>query len=94
MASPGSFRVGLAEHLLASPLVVWVRTLGDFETNVLDATSALLMLLDGSVLHDIMRQIHSRPANQGLFRHAGDDPTLRAQNLSLLLRQLREFYQN
>uniref|UniRef100_A0A8C4N3F5 HOOK N-terminal domain-containing protein n=1 Tax=Eptatretus burgeri TaxID=7764 RepID=A0A8C4N3F5_EPTBU len=93
MASPESSRVRLAQHLLASPLVVWVRTLGDFEMNARDATSALLKLLDGSVLHDIMRQIHSRPAKQALFRHAGDDPMLRAQNLALLLRQLREFYQ-
>nr|KAF6499349.1 coiled-coil domain containing 88C [Molossus molossus] len=50
-------------------------------------------LVDGIILNQIMLQIDPRPTNQRINQHVNNDVNLRIQNLTILVRNIKTFYQ-
>ncbi|XP_016834849.1 protein Daple isoform X1 [Cricetulus griseus] len=50
-------------------------------------------LVDGIFLNQIMLQIDPRPNNQRINKHVNNDVNLRIQNLSILVRNIKTYYQ-
>ncbi|XP_019328011.1 PREDICTED: protein Daple isoform X5 [Aptenodytes forsteri] len=50
-------------------------------------------LVDGVVLNRIMLQIDPRPTNQRVNKHVNNDAYLRVQNLTILVRNIKTYYQ-
>ncbi|XP_009571854.1 PREDICTED: protein Daple [Fulmarus glacialis] len=50
-------------------------------------------LVDGVVLNKIMLQIDPRPTNQRVNKHVNNDTYLRVQNLTILVRNIKTYYQ-
>uniref|UniRef100_A0A8C6A536 Coiled-coil domain containing 88C n=1 Tax=Marmota marmota marmota TaxID=9994 RepID=A0A8C6A536_MARMA len=85
----------LMELFLQSPLVTWgsVKTFGSFGSSNQDNLSLYMDLVDGILLNQIMLQIDPRPTNQRINRHVNNDVNLRIQNLTILLRSIKTYYQ-
>ncbi|XP_018087916.1 protein Daple-like isoform X1 [Xenopus laevis] len=80
-------------HFLESPLVTWVKTFGP-RGNENESKSAMYMeLVDGVFLNKIMVQIDPRPSNQRVNKHVNNDVSLRVQNLTILVRHIKAYYQ-
>ncbi|CAK6431828.1 unnamed protein product [Pipistrellus nathusii] len=95
---PGSLRVDvtvseLMELFLQSPLVTWVKTLGPFGSSSHDNLTLYMDLADGIFLNQIMLQIDPRPTNQRINQHVNNDVNLRIQNLTVLVRNIKTYYQ-
>ncbi|KTF88119.1 hypothetical protein cypCar_00040184, partial [Cyprinus carpio] len=71
----------LLEDFLLSPLVCWVKTVSPLGSGG-SALSEFMTLVDGVYLNDIMTEMK-----------VNNDPTLRIQNLSLLVQQIKSCYQ-
>ncbi|XP_016061191.1 PREDICTED: protein Daple [Miniopterus natalensis] len=80
----------LMELFLQSPLVTWVKTLGPFGS---DNLTMYMDLVDGIILNQIMLQIDPRPTNQRINQHVNNDVNLRIQNLTILVRNIKTYYQ-
>ncbi|XP_075048700.1 protein Daple isoform X2 [Mixophyes fleayi] len=50
-------------------------------------------LVDGVFLNKIMLQIDPRPSNQRINKHVNNDMNLRVQNFTILVRQIKTYYQ-
>ncbi|XP_054987899.1 protein Daple [Sorex araneus] len=83
----------LMELFLQSPLVTWVKTFGSFGSDHQDNLSLYMDLADGIVLNQIMLQIDPRPTNPRINKHVNNDVTLRIQNLTILVRNIKTYYQ-
>ncbi|XP_036171529.1 protein Daple [Myotis myotis] len=82
----------LMELFLQSPLVTWVKTLGPFGSSNHDNLTMYMDLVDGIFLNQIMLQIDPRP-NQRFHQHVNNDVNLRIQNLTILVRNIKTYYQ-
>uniref|UniRef100_A0A8C8TI51 Coiled-coil domain containing 88C n=1 Tax=Peromyscus maniculatus bairdii TaxID=230844 RepID=A0A8C8TI51_PERMB len=83
----------LVELFLQSPLVTWVKTFGPFGSGHQDNLTLYMDLVDGIFLNQIMLQIDPRPNNQRINKHVNNDVNLRIQNLSILVRNIKTYYQ-
>ncbi|XP_027741117.1 protein Daple isoform X3 [Empidonax traillii] len=83
----------LLELFLQSPLVTWVKTFGDLGSGDQDNLGVYMDLVDGVVLNKIMLQIDPRPTNQRVNKHVNNDTYLRVQNLTILVRNIKTYYQ-
>ncbi|XP_051662539.1 protein Daple isoform X1 [Manacus candei] len=83
----------LLELFLQSPLVTWVKTFGDLGSGDQDNLGVYMDLVDGVVLNKIMLQIDPRPTNQRVNKHVNNDIYLRVQNLTILVRNIKTYYQ-
>ncbi|XP_052041203.1 protein Daple isoform X2 [Apodemus sylvaticus] len=83
----------LVELFLQSPLVTWVKTFGSFGSGHQDNLTLYMDLVDGIFLNQIMLQIDPRPSNQRINKHVNNDVNLRIQNLSILVRNIKTYYQ-
>ncbi|KAK1332811.1 hypothetical protein QTO34_006342 [Cnephaeus nilssonii] len=75
----------LMELFLQSPLVTWVIASGK-EDNL------YMHLVDGIVLNQVMLEIDPRP-NQRFHQHVNNHVNLRIENLTILVRHIKTFYQ-
>ncbi|KAJ8341863.1 hypothetical protein SKAU_G00341540 [Synaphobranchus kaupii] len=83
----------LMANFLDSPLVVWVKTLGPLGNGSEDKLSMFMDLVDGVFLHKIMTLIDPSPTNQRVNKHVNNDVNLRAQNLNIIIRHVKNYYQ-
>ncbi|XP_050654957.1 protein Daple isoform X1 [Macaca thibetana thibetana] len=83
----------LLELFLQSPLVTWVKTFGLFGSGNQDNLTMYMDLVDGIFLNQIMLQIDPRPTNQRINKHVNNDVNLRIQNLTILVRNIKTYYQ-
>ncbi|XP_075609821.1 protein Daple isoform X2 [Balearica regulorum gibbericeps] len=83
----------LLELFLQSPLVTWVKTFGALGSGDEDNLGVYMDLVDGVVLNRIMLQIDPRPTNQRVNKHVNNDTYLRVQNLTILVRNIKTYYQ-
>ncbi|XP_028278762.1 girdin isoform X2 [Parambassis ranga] len=83
----------LLEQFMLTPLVCWVKTVG--QKTVSDGTklSEYIELVDGIYLNEMMLEINPKTTVQRTNKKVNNDPTLRIQNLSILTRQIKAFYQ-
>uniref|UniRef100_A0A3P8UP63 Coiled-coil domain containing 88A n=1 Tax=Cynoglossus semilaevis TaxID=244447 RepID=A0A3P8UP63_CYNSE len=83
----------LLEQFMLSPLVCWVKTAA--QSTVTDGTklSEYVELVDGIYLNEIMLEINPKGSVQRTNKKVNNDPTLRIQNLSILIRQIKSYYQ-
>ncbi|XP_032088972.1 protein Daple isoform X2 [Thamnophis elegans] len=83
----------LLELFLQSPLVTWVKTFGLLGNDNEDKLALYMNLADGVFLNKIMLQIDPRPTNQRFNEHVNNDVNLRIQNLTILVRNIKTYYQ-
>ncbi|XP_069000451.1 girdin isoform X1 [Embiotoca jacksoni] len=81
------------EQFMLTPLVCWVKTVG--QPTVTDGTqlAEYIELVDGIYLNEIMLEINPKATVQRTNKKVNNDPTLRIQNLSILTRQIKAYYQ-
>ncbi|KAI1897007.1 hypothetical protein AGOR_G00100770 [Albula goreensis] len=85
----------LLEQFMLSPLVAWVKTFRELEENDDEGKLTEYMeLVDGIYLNDIMIQINPTATIQRTNKNINNDSTLRIQNLTILIRQIRSYYQD
>ncbi|XP_067243020.1 girdin isoform X2 [Chanodichthys erythropterus] len=82
----------LLEDFLQSALVCWVKTVSQLISDGSPLTD-FMTLVDGVYLNDIMIQINPQSSVQRPHRKVNNDPTLRIQNLSILVQQIKSYYQ-
>uniref|UniRef100_A0A8C7YT34 Coiled-coil domain containing 88A n=1 Tax=Oryzias sinensis TaxID=183150 RepID=A0A8C7YT34_9TELE len=80
----------MLEQFMLTPLVCWVRTVGQLKASDGTKLSEYIELVDGIYLNEI---INPKAAVQRTNKKVNNDPTLRIQNLSILIRQIKSYYQ-
>uniref|UniRef100_A0A9L0IMP0 Coiled-coil domain containing 88C n=1 Tax=Equus asinus TaxID=9793 RepID=A0A9L0IMP0_EQUAS len=70
-----------------------VKTFGPFGSGSQDNLTMYMDLADGIFLNQIMLQIDPRPTNQRINKHVNNDVNLRIQNLTILVRNIKTYYQ-
>uniref|UniRef100_A0A8C7UV75 Calponin-homology (CH) domain-containing protein n=1 Tax=Oncorhynchus mykiss TaxID=8022 RepID=A0A8C7UV75_ONCMY len=83
----------LLEQFLLTPLVAWVKAAGHSSGNDGTKLSEYIELLDGIYLNEIMLEINPKATVQRTNKKVNNDSTLRIQNLSILIRQIKSYYQ-
>ncbi|XP_066507725.1 girdin isoform X2 [Hoplias malabaricus] len=83
----------LLEQFLLSPLVAWVKTVVRPTTNDGSKLSEYIELVDGGYLNEVMLQINPKASTQRVNKKVNNDPVLRIQNLSILIRRVKAYYQ-
>nr|XP_046209990.1 girdin-like isoform X7 [Oncorhynchus gorbuscha] len=83
----------LLEQFLLTPLVAWVKAAGHSSGNDGTKLSEYIELLDGVYLNEIMLEINPKATVQRTNKKVNNDSTLRIQNLSILIRQIKSYYQ-
>ncbi|XP_071972765.1 protein Daple isoform X2 [Engystomops pustulosus] len=83
----------LLDLFLESPLVTWVKTVGPCGYENESKLVMYMDLVDGVFLNKIMLQIDPRPSNQRINKHVNGDINLRIQNLTILVRHIKTYYQ-
>ncbi|MCJ8736931.1 hypothetical protein PDJAM_G00017970 [Pangasius djambal] len=83
----------LMANFMESPLVVWVKTFGPLGCNSEDKLSMFMELVDGVFLHKIMTHIDPNPTNHRVNKQVNSDVNLRIQNLSTVIRHIKNYYQ-
>ncbi|KAM9294375.1 protein Daple [Gastrophryne carolinensis] len=83
----------LMDLFLESPLVTWVKTFGPCGHENENKLAMYMELVDGVFLNKIMLQIDPRPTNQRINKHVNNDVNLRIQNLTILVRHIKNYYQ-
>ncbi|XP_028323808.1 girdin isoform X3 [Gouania willdenowi] len=83
----------LLEQFMLTPLVCWVRTVGQPAVTDGCKLSEYIELVDGIYLNEIMLEINPKATVQRTNKNVNNDPTLRIQNLSILIRQIKDYYQ-
>uniref|UniRef100_A0A4W5PAS7 Coiled-coil domain containing 88C n=1 Tax=Hucho hucho TaxID=62062 RepID=A0A4W5PAS7_9TELE len=91
-------RLGLSRWLLVSltthyPLV-YVKTFGPLGSGSEDKLSMFMDLVDGVFLHKIMTHIDPSPTNQRVNKNVNNDVNLRIQNLNIVIRHIKNYYQD
>ncbi|KAK2509112.1 hypothetical protein MC885_016795, partial [Smutsia gigantea] len=70
-----------------------VKTFSSFGNGSQDNLTMYMDLADGIFLNQIMLQIDPRPTNQRINKHVNNDVNLRIQNLTILVRNIKTYYQ-
>ncbi|KAM9727843.1 girdin isoform 2-T5 [Menidia menidia] len=83
----------LLEQFMLTPLVCWVKTVGQPTVTDGSKLSEYVELVDGIYLNEIMLEINPKATVQRTNKKVNNDPTLRIQNLSILIRQIKAYYQ-
>uniref|UniRef100_A0A3B5QJ59 Coiled-coil domain containing 88A n=1 Tax=Xiphophorus maculatus TaxID=8083 RepID=A0A3B5QJ59_XIPMA len=83
----------LLEQFLLTPLVCWVKSVGHSTVTDGSKLSEYIELVDGIYLNEIMFEINPKATVQRTNKKVNNDPTLRIQNLSILIRQIKAYYQ-
>ncbi|XP_031435364.1 girdin isoform X2 [Clupea harengus] len=83
----------LLEQFMLTPLVAWAKTVGQLSTKDGRKLSEYVELVDGVYLNDIMLEINPKATVQRTNKKVNNDSTLRIQNLSILIRQIKTYYQ-
>uniref|UniRef100_A0A7N4NHG3 Coiled-coil domain containing 88A n=1 Tax=Sarcophilus harrisii TaxID=9305 RepID=A0A7N4NHG3_SARHA len=83
----------LLEHFMSSPLVTWVKTFGPLATGSGTNLDEYVALVDGVFLNQVMLQINPKLESQRVNKKVNNDASLRIQNLSILVRQIKSYYQ-
>ncbi|XP_040268036.1 protein Daple isoform X1 [Bufo bufo] len=83
----------LLDLFMESPLVSWVKTFGPCGNETDSKLATYMDLVDGVFLNKIMLQIDPRPSNQRINKHVNNDINLRIQNLAILVRHIKTYYQ-
>ncbi|XP_070771740.1 girdin [Enoplosus armatus] len=83
----------LLEQFMLTPLVCWVKTVGQPTVTDCNKLSEYVELVDGIYLNEIMLEINPKATVQRTNKKVNNDPTLRIQNLSILIRQIKAYYQ-
>uniref|UniRef100_A0A672GU72 Coiled-coil domain containing 88A n=1 Tax=Salarias fasciatus TaxID=181472 RepID=A0A672GU72_SALFA len=83
----------LLEQFMLTPLVCWVKTVGQPTVTDGSKLSEYIELVDGIYLNEIMIEINPKATVQRTNKKVNNDPTLRIQNLSILIRQIKGYYQ-
>ncbi|XP_077123884.1 protein Daple isoform X1 [Ranitomeya variabilis] len=83
----------LLDLFLESPLVTWVKTVGPCGNENESKLATYMDLVDGVFLNKIMLQIDPRPSNQRINKNVNNDVNLRIQNLTILVRHIKTYYQ-
>ncbi|XP_069464354.1 girdin isoform X2 [Ambystoma mexicanum] len=83
----------LLEQFMASPLVTWVKTLGVLSRGGRTLLEEYVALVDGVFLSEVMLEINPKLANQRLNTKVNNDASLRIQNMSILVKQIKTYYQ-
>ncbi|XP_039594558.1 girdin-like isoform X3 [Polypterus senegalus] len=82
------------EQFMLTPLVTWIKTCGSFTTKDGGKLAEYMELVDGVYLNDVMHQINPDESAQRANRKVNNDITLRIQNVSILVRQIKSYYQD
>ncbi|NXN05767.1 GRDN protein, partial [Sylvia borin] len=83
----------LLEQFMSSPLVTWVKTFGPLAGGNGTNLEEYVALVDGVYLNEVMLQINPKSANQRINKKVNNDASLRIQNLSILVKQIKTYYQ-
>uniref|UniRef100_A0A6Q2XAU6 HOOK N-terminal domain-containing protein n=1 Tax=Esox lucius TaxID=8010 RepID=A0A6Q2XAU6_ESOLU len=83
----------LMGNFMDTPLVVWVKTFGPLGSGPEDKLSMFMDLVDGVFLHKIMTHIDPSPTNQRVNKNVNNDVNLRIQNLNIVIRHIKNYYQ-
>ncbi|XP_031959706.1 girdin isoform X15 [Corvus moneduloides] len=83
----------LLEQFMSSPLVTWVKTFGPLAGGNGTNLEEYVALVDGVHLNEVMLQINPKSANQRINKKVNNDASLRIQNLSILVKQIKTYYQ-
>ncbi|NXX51061.1 GRDN protein, partial [Tricholaema leucomelas] len=83
----------LMEQFMSSPLVTWVKTFGPLAGGNGTNLEEYVALVDGVFLNEVMLQINPKSANQRINKKVNNDASLRIQNLSVLVKQIKTYYQ-
>uniref|UniRef100_A0A8B9HFA0 Coiled-coil domain containing 88A n=1 Tax=Astyanax mexicanus TaxID=7994 RepID=A0A8B9HFA0_ASTMX len=83
----------LLEQFLLTPLVAWVKTVIQPSTNDGSKLNEYIELVDGAYLNEVMLQINPKASSQRVNKRVNNDPVLRIQNLSTLIRRIKTYYQ-
>ncbi|XP_013914692.1 PREDICTED: girdin [Thamnophis sirtalis] len=83
----------LLEVFVSSPLVTWVKTFGSLAGQNATNLEEYVALLDGVFLNEVMLQINPKATSQRINKKVNNDASLRIQNLSILIRQIKSYYQ-
>ncbi|XP_063774689.1 girdin isoform X3 [Pseudophryne corroboree] len=81
------------ENFMCSPLVSWIKTFGALVKGNGTLLDEYVALVDGVFLNEVMFQINPKADNQRLYRKINNDASLRIQNLSVLVKQIKSYYQ-
>ncbi|XP_021246326.1 girdin isoform X10 [Numida meleagris] len=76
-----------------SPLVTWVRTFGPLAEENGTSLEEYMTLVDGVFLNEVMLQINPKSTNRNVIKRVNNDASLRIQNLSILVKQIKNYYQ-
>ncbi|XP_069090281.1 girdin isoform X2 [Pleurodeles waltl] len=83
----------LLEQFMRSPLVTWVKTLGVLPRSGQTVLDEYVALVDGIFLSEVMLEINPKLANQRLNMKVNNDTSLRVQNIAILVKQIKSYYQ-
>uniref|UniRef100_A0A8D0GXU6 Coiled-coil domain containing 88A n=1 Tax=Sphenodon punctatus TaxID=8508 RepID=A0A8D0GXU6_SPHPU len=83
----------LLEQFMTSPLVTWVKTFGPLAGGRGTNLEEYVALVDGIFLNEVMLQINPKSESQRLNKKINNDASLRIQNLSILVKQIKTYYQ-
>ncbi|XP_054329875.1 girdin isoform X1 [Pongo pygmaeus] len=83
----------LLEQFMTSPLVTWVKTFGPLAAGNGTNLDEYVALVDGVFLNQVMLQINPKLESQRVNKKVNNDASLRMQNLSILVRQIKFYYQ-
>uniref|UniRef100_A0A6Q2YN26 HOOK N-terminal domain-containing protein n=1 Tax=Esox lucius TaxID=8010 RepID=A0A6Q2YN26_ESOLU len=70
-----------------------VKTFGPLGSGPEDKLSMFMDLVDGVFLHKIMTHIDPSPTNQRVNKNVNNDVNLRIQNLNIVIRHIKNYYQ-
>ncbi|XP_069624944.1 girdin isoform X2 [Ranitomeya imitator] len=83
----------LLENFMSSPLVSWIKTFGSLVKGNGTLLDEYVALVDGIFLNEVMFQINPKADNQKIYKKINNDSSLRIQNLSVLVKQIKSYYQ-
>uniref|UniRef100_A0A5F9DAI2 Coiled-coil domain containing 88A n=1 Tax=Oryctolagus cuniculus TaxID=9986 RepID=A0A5F9DAI2_RABIT len=83
----------LLEQFMTSPLVTWVKTFGPLAAGSGTNLDEYVALVDGVFLNQVMLQINPKSESQRVNKKVNNDASLRIHNLSILVRQIKFYYQ-
>ncbi|XP_060773132.1 LOW QUALITY PROTEIN: girdin-like [Neoarius graeffei] len=81
------------EQFLLTPLVAWVKTVVQPSPSDQSNLSLYMDLVDGSYLNEVMLRINPKASSQRVNKKVNNDAVLRVQNLSILIRHIKTYYQ-
>nr|KAF6328597.1 coiled-coil domain containing 88A [Pipistrellus kuhlii] len=83
----------LLEQFMSSPLVTWVKTFGPLAAGNGTNLEEYVALVDGVFLNQVMLHINPKSEIQRVNKKVNNDASLRIHNLSILVRQIKCYYQ-